>query len=61
MYFIRNRHFKIQHDCAIIDEAGETRLQLPGHFNMKVFPYKQLLDALDGQKKIGFESTGLWA
>ena len=60
MYFIGIDISKFKHDCAIIDEAGDT-VTASWSFanNCEGFSLlKQLLDALDGQKKIGFESTG---
>ena len=54
MYFIGIDISKFKHDCAIIDEAGDT-VTASWSFanNCEGFSLlKQLLDALDGQKKM---------
>ena len=51
---------KFKHDCAIIDELGDV-ITSPWSFNNDCEGFalfRDLLNALDGEKKIGFESTG---
>ena len=60
MYFVGIDISKFKHDCAIVDELGDVvtpswsfRNDCEG-FSL----LKELLDALDGEKKIGLEATG---
>lgn len=60
MYFVGIDISKFKHDCAIIDEIGDTitpswsfRNDCEG-FSL----LKDLLDKLEGEKKIGLEATG---
>lgn len=60
MYFVGIDISKFKHDCAIIDELGDV-IASSWSFNNDCegfSQFKQLLDALGGEKKIGFESTG---
>ena len=60
MYFVGIDISKFKHDCAIIDELGDV-ITSSWSFNNDCegfLLFKQLLDALGGEKKIGFESTG---
>lgn len=60
MYFVGIDISKFKHDCAIIDELGDTVTSSWSFTNdCEGFSlFKELLCALDGEKKIGFESTG---
>lgn len=60
MYFVGIDISKFKHDCAIIDELGDTITSSWSFTNdCEGFSlFKELLCALDGEKKIGFESTG---
>ena len=60
MYFVGIDISKFKHDCAIIDELGDVITSSWSFNNDRegFSQFKQLLDALGGQKKIGFESTG---
>lgn len=60
MYFVGIDISKFKHDCAIIDELGDA-ITSSWSFNNDCEGFslfKELLNALDGEKKIGFESTG---
>ena len=60
MYFVGIDISKFKHDCAIIDELGDV-ITSSWSFNNDCEGFslfKELLNALDGEKKIGFESTG---
>lgn len=60
MYFVGIDISKFKHDCAIIDELGDV-ITSSWSFNNDCegfSQFKQLLQALDGEQKIGFESTG---
>jgi len=60
MYFVGIDISKFKHDCAIIDELGDV-ITASWSFNNDCEGFSQfrdLLNALDGEKKIGFESTG---
>ena len=60
MYFVGIDISKFKHDCAIIDELGNViTSSWSFHNDREGFSlFRDLLDALDGDKKIGFESTG---
>ena len=54
------RHFKIQHDCAVIDDS-EKLLLLRGLLQNDAKGFSQLkllLNSLDTETRIGLESTG---
>ena len=60
MYFVGIAISKFKHDCAIIDELGDA-ITSSWSFNNDCEGFslfKELLNALDGEMKIGFESTG---
>ena len=60
MYFVGIDISKFKHDCAIIDELGDV-ITSSWSFNNDCegfSSFRELLNALDGKKKIGFESTG---
>ena len=60
MYFVGIDISKFKHDCAIIDELGDV-ITSSWSFNNDYegfLLFRELLNALDGDKKIGFESTG---
>ena len=60
MYFVGIDISKFKHDCAIIDELGDV-ITSSWSFNNDCEGFslfRNLLNALDGEKKIGFESTG---
>ena len=60
MYFVGIDISKFKHDCAIVDELGDV-ITPSWSFqnNCEGFSLlRELLDALDGEKKIGFEATG---
>ena len=60
MYFVGIDISKFKHDCAIIDELGDV-ITSSWSFNNDCEGFslfRELLNALDGEKKIGFESTG---
>ena len=60
MYFVGIDISKFKHDCAIVDELGDVITSSWSFSNDcgGFLLFKHLLDALDGEKKIGFESTG---
>ena len=60
MYFVGIDISKFKHDCAIIDELGDV-ITSSWSFNNDCEGFslfRDLLNALAGEKKIGFESTG---
>ena len=60
MYFVGIDISKFKHDCAIIDELGDV-ITSSWSFNNDCEGFalfRELLNALYGEKKIGFESTG---
>lgn len=60
MYFVGIDISKFKHDCAIIDELGDV-ITSSWSFNNDYEGFalfREILTALDGEKKIGFESTG---
>ncbi len=60
MYFVGIDVSKFKHDCAIIDELDDV-ITSSWSFNNNCEGFslfRDLLNALDGEKKIGFESTG---
>ena len=60
MYFVGIDISKFKHDCAIIDELGDV-ITSSWSFNNDCEGFslfRELLNALDGEMKIGFESTG---
>ena len=60
MYFVGIDISKFKHDCAIIDELGDV-ITSSWSFNNDCEGFslfRDLLNALDGEKKIGLESTG---
>ncbi len=60
MYFVGIDISKFKHDCAIINELGEV-ITSSWSFNNDCDGFslfRNLLNTLDGEKKIGFESTG---
>ena len=60
MYFVGIDISKFKHDCAIIDELGNVITPSWSFQNdCEGFSlFRDLLDALDGEKKIGLEATG---
>jgi len=60
MYFVGIDISKFKHDCAIIDELGDVITSSWSFTNDcgGFSQFKQLLQALGGKQKIGFESTG---
>ena len=60
MYYIGIDISKYKHDCAVIDDIGDTVTPSWSFTNdCEGFSlFKQLLDNLEGEKKIGLESTG---
>lgn len=60
MYFIGIDISKYKHDCAIIDDIGDTVMPSWSFANdCEGFSIlKQLLDSIEGEKKIGLEATG---
>lgn len=60
MYFVGIDISKFKHDCAIIDELGDTVTPSRSFPNDRegFSHFKALLDSLEGEKKIGLESTG---
>ena len=60
MYFVGIDISKFKHDCAIIDELGDTVTPSRSFLNDRegFSHFKALLDSLEGEKKIGLESTG---
>lgn len=60
MYFVGIDISKFKHDCAVINELGEVIIPSWSFNNdCEGFSlFRELLNALDGEKKIGFESTG---
>ena len=60
MYFVGIAISKFKHDCAIIDELGDViTSSWSFHNDCEGFSlFRDLLNALDGEKKIGFESSG---
>ncbi|HIT31291.1 MAG TPA: IS110 family transposase [Candidatus Enterenecus stercoripullorum] len=60
MYFVGIDISKFKHDCAIIDELGDTVTPSWSFSNdWEGFSHlKALLDSLEGEMKIGLESTG---
>ena len=60
MYFVGIDISKFKHDCAIIDELGDViTASWSFHNDCEGFSqFRELLNALGGEKKIGFESTG---
>ena len=60
MYYIGIDISKYKHDCAVLDDLGDT-VTLSWSFTNDCEGFsllKQLLDNLEGEKKIGLESTG---
>ena len=60
MYFVGIDISKFKHDCAIIDELGDVITPSWSFQNDRegFSLLRELLDALEGEKKIGLESTG---
>ena len=60
MYFVGIDISKFKHDCAIIDELGDVITPSWSFQNdCEGFSlFRELLDALDGETKIGLEATG---
>ena len=60
MYFVGIDISKFKHDCAVIDELGDTVTPSWSFSNdWEGFSHlKALLDSLKGEKKIGLEATG---
>ena len=60
LYFVGIDISKFKHDCAIIDELGDVITPSWSFQNdCEGFSFlRELLDALDGEKKIGLEATG---
>ena len=60
MYFVGIDISKFKHDCAIVDELGDVITPSWSFQNDRegFSLLKELLDALDGKKKIGLEATG---
>ena len=60
MYFVGIDISKFKHDCAVIDEIGDT-IQPSWSFGNDREGFsllKERLDSLPGEKKIGLEATG---
>ena len=60
MYFVGIDISKFKHDCAVMDETGDT-IQPSWSFrnDREGFSWlKERLDSLPGEKKIGLEATG---
>lgn len=60
MYFIGIDISKFKHDCAILNETGDTIMSSWSFTNdFEGFSlFKQLLDSLEDEKRIGLEATG---
>ena len=60
MYFVGIDISKFKHDCAVVDELGDVITPSWSFQNdCEGFSLlRELLDALDGEKKIGLEATG---
>src|SRR5574344_1967861 len=60
LYFVGIDISKFKHDCAIVDELGDVITPLWSFQNdCEGFSLlRELLNALDGEKKIGLEATG---
>ncbi len=60
MYFVGIDISKFKHDCTIIDELGDVITPSWSFQNDRegFSLLRELLDALEGEKKIGLESTG---
>ena len=60
MYFVGIDISKFKHDCAVIDEIGNSIMPLWSFTNdCEGFSLlKERLDSLEGEKKIGLEATG---
>lgn len=60
MYFIGIDISKFKHDCAIVNELGEVITPSWSFENNceGFYLFKKLLNNLNGEKRIGFESTG---
>ena len=60
MYFVGIDISKFKHDCDIIDELCDTVMPSWSFSNDRegFSHFKALLDSLEGEKKIGLESTG---
>ena len=60
MYFVGIDISKFKHDCTIVDELGDVITPSWSFQNDRegFSLLKELLDALDGEKKIGLEATG---
>ena len=60
MYFVGIDISKFKHDCAIVDELDDVITPSWSFQNDRegFSLLKELLDALDGEKKIGLEATG---
>ena len=60
LYFVGIDISKFKHDCAIVDEFGDVITPSWSFQNDRegFSLLKELLDALDGEKKIGLEATG---
>lgn len=60
MYFVGIDISKFKHNCVIIDELGDIVMPSWSFSNDRegFSLFKELLDNLDGEKRIGLESTG---
>lgn len=60
LYFVGIDISKFKHDCAIVDELGDVITPSWSFQNDRegFSLLKELLDTLDGEKKIGLEATG---
>ena len=60
MYFVGIDISKFKHDCAIVDEIGDLVTPSWSFANDRegFSLLKQMLDSLEGEKRIGFEATG---
>lgn len=60
MYYIGIDISKFKHDCAVLDQDGSILIPSRSFSNdCEGFSLlKEMLDSLDGEKRIGFESTG---
>ena len=60
MYFIGIDISKFKHDCAVIDQYGTILVSSMsfGNDTEGFSLFREMLDSLNGEKRIGFESTG---
>ena len=60
MYFVGIDISKFKHDCFIVDNNGEVIVSSWSFANDQegFLLFKEILDGLEGEIRIGFESTG---